>query len=42
MAGDTDGKDSDKVPDRPWTIEADMIGTVRKIDEKEAADLRPG
>ena len=26
-------------PVRPWTIEADMIGTIRKIPDKEAIDL---
>ena len=39
MAGDSEGRDLDKTPDRPWTIEADIIGTIRKIDENEAADL---
>lgn len=26
-------------PDQPWTIEADMIGTILKITNKQAIDL---
>jgi len=39
MAGDTDDRHLDNAPDRPWTIEADIIGTIREIDENEAADV---
>ena len=31
--------DPEKIPDQPWTIEADMIGTIRKIPKNESFDL---
>jgi hypothetical protein len=31
--------DPENIPDLPWTIEADMIGTIQNIPDKEAFDL---
>ena len=30
---------SESLPEQPWTIEADMIGTIRKIPKNESFDL---